>query len=170
METQGKVPTAVPTQLEEVIFCFARDFLIPATTDGETPRSAAARKYFPGDTGKRTAMGALRVAYLASLAHSHILQGTLLTKRDIYYMCRALFSSPASVDRALAALSEGLQVPRNELNIVAAPKGIVTGSVAFVDEAGHAVNVDMFGPDGCLIPPRPERIREVVTDACAVVV
>lgn len=115
-------------------------------------------------------MGSLRIAYLASLAHSHVRQGKLLTKRDIYYMCRLLFSSPASVDRALDALSEGLQVPRNDLNIVAAPKGIVAGNIAFVDEDGHYLNVAMFGPDGCLIPPRPERMRDVVTDACAVVV
>lgn len=162
--------TTILARLEEVVFCFARDALdAEATTDEGKPRPSL-RKYFPGDTGKRTPLGALRVAYLASLAHSHILQGKLLTKRDIYYMCRALFASPASVDRALDTLSEGLQVPRNELNIVAAPKGIVSGNVAFVDEAGHAVNVGMFGPDGCLIPPRPERMREVVTDACAVVV
>lgn len=115
-------------------------------------------------------MTSLRIAYLATVAHTNILEERILTKRDIYYICPQLFANPAFVDRALATLSVGLNIPRNDLNIVAAPKGIVSGCVAFVEEDGHEVNVAMFSSEGCLIPPRPERMQNVTTDACAIVV
>lgn len=118
----------------------------------------------------RSEMSSLRIAYLASVAHSNIIEGKLLTKRDIYYMARNLFPNPAAVDRALHALSVSVKVARNDLNIVAAAKGLVAGNIAFVDEDGHSVNVAMFGAGGCLVPCRPERMRDIKSDACAVVV
>lgn len=118
----------------------------------------------------QTPLAALRLAYLASLSHLHIREDRLLTKRDVCYMCRSLFPNTLTVDRNLKTLSKLLKVSRNDLYIVAAPKGLVAGSIAYVDEMRDHVSVSMFGTDGCIIPPRPERMSRVNTSACAVVV
>lgn len=113
---------------------------------------------------------ALRMAYLCCLSHSAICSHTLFTKRDVYYMCRPLFRSPEAVDRGLTQLSSLLSVHRNDLNITAAPKGLVVGRVVYVDEFGNTVDVRMFGDAGCLIPARPERLMHIVVDARGIIV
>lgn len=115
-------------------------------------------------------LSSLRVVYLAIHSHSCIQQNQVLTKRDVYYMCRSLFANVSRVDRALAILSSITGVQRNDMNIVAAPKGLVVGQVAFVDESANEINVSMFGVDGCLIPSRPERMLHVSSDASAIIV
>ncbi|KAI0557296.1 Type IIB DNA topoisomerase [Gracilaria domingensis] len=115
-------------------------------------------------------MIALRISYLAFLAHSSIRCGKVITKRDVFYMCRSLFPTPESVDRCLSHLSSALDIHRNQLNIVAVPKGLVVGRVTFVDEFENAIDVGMFGNTGCLIPSRPERLKNIVSDAHAIIV
>lgn len=113
---------------------------------------------------------AARIAYLAALGCEAMCARRLLTKRDIYYMCRVLFPSVAAVDRALHLLEAALGAKRNDLNIVSAPKGIVCGRVSFTDEFGATVNVAAFHTDGVLVPARPERLSYVRPDAHAILV
>lgn len=112
----------------------------------------------------------LRISYLASLSFTHLVQNRLITKRDIYYLSPLLFPNPAIVDRALNSLAKLLCVFRNDLNIVAAPKGLVAGQLNFIDESASHVDVAMFDTHPCIIPSRPERMLHLATDACAVVV
>lgn len=160
------------SRLEKVIhhFCSAshKSAVVPMMTM-ITGRTSFHNRKFECNDYTRSELKSLRIVYLASLAQSNIMEGKLLTKRDVYYMERGLFPNPQAVDRALTALSEIVQAPRNDLNIVAAPKGLVAGSIAFTDEDGHSVNVSLFGADGCLIPCRPERMQEVHSNAHAVV-
>lgn len=160
LEEHPTSPYQILNALEHLIFFFISNFAHPTPSPPYLPHPHSTRKNLPS----------LRIAYLASLSHTTIHEARILTKRDVYYICRPLFPNPASVDRALAALAAALNLPRNHLNIVAAPKGIVTGRVAFVDEHGHAIDLSLFAADGCLVPPRPERITDLTTDACAVVV
>lgn len=124
----------------------------------------------PSLTFRCSDLVALRVAYLASLSHNLILHQKLITKRDVYYMCRALFPNPESVDRALMHLASISNAHRNELHIIAAPKGLVAGNVSYCDGAGNLIDVSMFGNEGCLIPARPERMLNIIMDAKAILV
>lgn len=153
-------------RLEETITCFTTSFVQNSSQLGS--RSSRVN-FFPG-SGSQSTLGALRVAYIAALSHKSLKQKKLLTKRDVYYMCRSLFYDPAVVDRALQSLSISVDAPRNDLSIVAAPKGIVVGNVRYADEMGCNVDVGMFGRGGCLIPPRPERMTGVLVGADAIVV
>lgn len=123
-----------------------------------------------GNTHPSTTVTQIRALYLAAVSYQLVKNGITITKRDLYYMCRALFVSPSSIDRTLAALSLKLGIQRNDLNIVAAPKGIVSGPVSYVGEGGEMVNVGMFGSLGCLIPSRPERLTQLSTTAECIIV
>ena len=76
-------------------------------------------------------------------------------------MCRTLFPSQQTADTALSALGKRICIHTNDLNIVAAPKGIVTGPITYVGEHVDQVDLALFGPQGNLIPPRPERLRDL---------
>lgn len=112
----------------------------------------------------------LRAAYVASVSHALLHTGATMTKRDLYYLCRALFRTSVSADRAVTALARSLGVPSNDLNIVAAPKGIASGPVSWIDESNAHVSVGGFGPAGALIPARPERLRRLRTSASLILV
>lgn len=113
---------------------------------------------------------AIRIAYLAALACEAMCARRLLTKRDIYYMCRILFPSVATVDRALRILELALGAMPNGLNIVSAPKGIVCGRVSFTDEFGATVDVAAFHADGALVPARPDELRHICAAPHAILV
>lgn len=157
-------------ELQQVVVDFTTRFIEGKKEETNSGTRRKRFRYSARVASKRELPVALRIAYLASVCHSNISRGCVLTKRDIYYMCSALFPSPATVDRALAILAADLDVPRNDLNVVAAPKGLVSGCLSFVDEEGNAVNVGMFSEQGCLIPSRPERAASIETDADALVV
>lgn len=161
-------------QLHTVVLFFIHSFLrhtTPGCHATTSSRGGAKRvKLLPDAGTTRTTLSSLRIAYLAALARDAIASNCLLTKRDVYYLCRALFPDMRTVDRTLASLERMLRIARNDLNVVAAPKGLVSGPVSFVDEASCAVNVALFDMDAVLIPPRPERMRNVVVNAQAIIV
>lgn len=113
---------------------------------------------------------AVQIVYLAAITHGAMRSRRLVTKRDVYYMCRALFPNTGTVDRILCILERALGAQRNSLNVVAAPKGIVCGRIHFVDESGAAIDVGAFYTEGVLIPARPERLRCIDVRARAVLV
>lgn len=112
----------------------------------------------------------LRQAYIASLSHDLLRSDLLLTKRDIYYLCRTLFPNVSSVNYTVSILSRSLCVTANNLNIVAAPKGLITGPLSYIGEHNEFVYVTLFGPNGVLVPSRPERLRQISTSASLILV
>lgn len=112
----------------------------------------------------------LRKAYIASVSHNLLRSGLTITKRDVYYQCRLLFPNPEVVDNVLSLLGRLLSVCTNDLNIIPAPKGIVTGPLSYIDEHKNQVNVALFGPNGTLIPSRPERLEQLSTSAQLILV
>jgi len=66
---------------------------------------------------------------IASLIHENVLQGTVSTKRDVFYRDVQLFRSQPTVDRIVEDLACSLQVPRSCLNVVAGSRSAVYGSI-----------------------------------------
>ncbi|KIN01593.1 hypothetical protein OIDMADRAFT_160910 [Oidiodendron maius Zn] len=66
---------------------------------------------------------------ILELSHEALATGIIATKRDIYYRDRELFMKQAVVDRYVEDLAYTLEVERDALNIVAAAKGLVAGSL-----------------------------------------
>ena len=62
-------------------------------------------------------------------------EGTM-TKRDVYYMDTQLFGNQLSVDSTLNILATSFRVPRDELGIVSAPKGLAFGDLVIDEEGG----------------------------------
>jgi DNA topoisomerase VI subunit A len=106
-----------------------------------------------------------RDAFVTMTAHGLLLAGCTATKRDVYYMAKALFGRQANADAAVARVAAAVPCHRNDLNIVAASKSIVAGDLRFATEDGHTVDVGLFGPAGVLVPARPERLTAVQTRA-----
>jgi meiotic recombination protein SPO11 len=107
----------------------------------------------------------LRDAFVASIGHRLLLSGHTSTKRDIYYMNKALFGRQSNADAAVERVAATVPCHRNNLNIVAASKALVAGDLTYVTEQGFEIKVNMFGHSGVLVPPRPERLTQIGTDA-----
>lgn len=119
---------------------------------------------------KALALARHRDAFVAATAHALLLAGAVLTKRDVYYLATALFGSQGNADAALQRVTLATQCHRNDLNIVAAPKSLVAGDLEFVSEDDYVIKVSGFGAAGLLIPARPERIKQISTNAKFVLV
>lgn len=112
----------------------------------------------------------LRTAYVASVAHALLRDRHTMTRRDLYYMSKVLFPSQPTAERTIASLARTVGAHPNDLNIVAAPKGIVAGPMSYVGESNAYVNVLLFGCEGSLIPSRPERLGRLSSTAKIILV
>lgn len=79
--------------------------------------------------------------------YSALLSDTIVTKRDIYYRCPALFGAQVVVDRIVDMLSAQMGASRWAMGVTAASKGLVVGAAELlldpcvaqsVTEAEHA--------------------------------
>jgi len=59
-----------------------------------------------------------------------LVAGINITKRDIFYRDKALFGNQSVVDKLADSLSLALNVKRSALGIVAASKGLISGSLS----------------------------------------
>jgi Type IIB DNA topoisomerase len=118
----------------------------------------------------RIPLAKLRDAFIASQAHVLLQTGVTATKRDMYYMCRFLFRRQENANAAIHRVAAAVGTHCNNLNIVAAQKGLVAGDLSFLGEHGEYTNVALFGPSGILIPPRPERLSQITTSASFILV
>jgi DNA topoisomerase VI subunit A len=60
--------------------------------------------------------------------------------RDLYYEDVSLWTNQLVLDETVVTLTRLLNVPRHCVNISATSKGLVSGSVSFLDSAGRLVN------------------------------
>ncbi|PJF17865.1 Spo11 Meiosis specific double strand DNA break formation [Paramicrosporidium saccamoebae] len=63
--------------------------------------------------------------------------GLLMTKRDIYYMDTRLFGSQAIVDSVIDCFASSLQIPRDELGVISASRGLAFGSLKVVQSSSE---------------------------------
>ncbi|KAJ3301726.1 endodeoxyribonuclease [Kappamyces sp. JEL0829] len=71
---------------------------------------------------------------------SLLLEGTTVTKRDIFYGNVNLFKSQSRVDAAVEDIAASLGVERFQLNIIASSKGLVAGAITFHLKNGKSVS------------------------------
>ncbi|KAH6850710.1 Spo11/DNA topoisomerase VI subunit A, partial [Chaetomium sp. MPI-CAGE-AT-0009] len=106
---------------------------------------------FPG----RTVQEAKRFEALfriIEMSHEALLSGNLITKRNIYYQNPDLFRSQSAVDDMVDNLAFTLGVGREDLSIVAAAKGLISGPIDLVLRDGSIHSCDVAGGTGTLLP------------------
>lgn len=89
---------------------------------------------------------------IIEMSHEALLAGTLITKRNIYYQNVELFKSQSVVDDMVDNIALTLGVGREDLNIVAAAKGLIAGPVALHMRSGDVVHCDLSTDHGILLP------------------
>ncbi|KAL2262512.1 hypothetical protein VTK26DRAFT_1092 [Humicola hyalothermophila] len=106
---------------------------------------------FPG----RTTQEAKRFEALfriIELAHEALLSGNVITKRSIYYQSPDLFKSQNVVDDMVDNLAFTLGLGREDLNIVAAAKGLIAGTVDLTLHDGSVYSCETQSDTGTLLP------------------
>ncbi|KAM4066577.1 type IIB DNA topoisomerase domain-containing protein [Hirsutella rhossiliensis] len=130
------------------------------TQDGDSRRQ---RVCFPGRTlfeGQKFA----RVLLVIQLSHDALVSGSILTKRQIFYQHQELFDKQRVVDELVDDLALTLGVHRHDLNIVASPKGLVSGPLTIRNHDGSAITASL-GDTGTPIPV----LRSIAGIECAAV-
>lgn len=81
-----------------------------------------------------------QVMRVLELVQSNLIQGKLVTKRDIFYQALHLFPTQQSSDRIITHLTTLLGcTDRLQLNIVASPRGVVSGPITIIPPVGEAI-------------------------------
>ncbi|KAL2020578.1 hypothetical protein VTK56DRAFT_8166 [Thermocarpiscus australiensis] len=101
---------------------------------------------------------------IIELSHEALLSGNFITKRNIYYQNTDLFKSQSVVDDMVDNLAFTLGVGREDLNIVAAAKGLVAGPIELILRDGSVNSCDFPSDTGMLLPS-VSSIREI--DFCS---
>ncbi|CDR40623.1 hypothetical protein NBRC10512_008098 [Rhodotorula toruloides] len=134
-----------------------------SSKDGSASRQTIRfpRKYGQGD---QVRLGAKELACLLRLVEL-VLEGLrdekVSTKRDLYYRDVALFGKQTIVDSLIDNLAATLDVRRSELNVVAAAKGLVAGTIKLVMKDRTVQN----GPEQSVLIPTAQTLESVEADA-----
>ncbi|KAI0408260.1 Spo11/DNA topoisomerase VI subunit A [Xylaria palmicola] len=86
------------------------------------------------------------------LSHAALIAGTVITKRGIYYQNPELFGTQRYVDKLVDDLAFTFGFGRDALNIVAASKGLIAGSIKVAINNGAALYCNSEDGQGVLIP------------------
>jgi len=98
-------------------------------------------------------------------------KGKSLTKRDIYYMDTGLFQKQYHVDSIVSRLAAAYEIPRDELGVVASPRGLAyghlqVGQMSFKSGTGLAAipkgKGDIEPPDLVLIVEKEAVFNSIV--------
>ncbi|KAK4211472.1 Spo11/DNA topoisomerase VI subunit A [Rhypophila decipiens] len=89
---------------------------------------------------------------LLELIHEALLSGNILTKRNIYYQNLDLFTSQVMVDEMIDNLAYTLGVGRDDLNIVAAAKGLLAGPIELKTRDNVIIQCSGANDSGILLP------------------
>ncbi|KAK1637656.1 Spo11/DNA topoisomerase VI subunit A [Colletotrichum phormii] len=136
-----------------------REIVIPFRTRPSASRSAnscvpfrttRSAVRFPGRTVEE-ATKFTRIMRIMQLSLSALTEGRLITKRNIYYQDTDLFKRQSTVDNLVDDLAYTLGLGREDLGIVAASKGLVSGPIILRSGTLSEVDASSSG-DGILIP------------------
>ncbi|KAK8017315.1 DNA topoisomerase IV- alpha subunit [Apiospora rasikravindrae] len=106
------------------------------------------------------------------LCHEALVSDTIITKRNIYYQNPELFGSQDYVNRLVDDVAYTFGVGRNELNIVAASKGLVAGQpfgtehgdeVVMIPPADAVVDLDLRPIEWILVIEKEATFRSLVS-------
>nr|SVE85633.1 EOG090X09ZG [Daphnia pulicaria] len=110
----------------------------------------------------------LLLFHLLAKSHALLRTNTTSTKRDIYYEDVSLWGSQPVLDSMVTQMTKLLNIPRCCLNIGATSKGLVAGSLNFLDGDGKLI--DCQTPTGILIPNDVEKLSQFRSKAHLVLV
>nr|SVE93141.1 EOG090X09ZG [Moina brachiata] len=110
----------------------------------------------------------LLLFYMLGKVHHLLKTNTNSTKRDIYYEDVTLWGSQTLLDEIVTQLTRLLRIPRHCINIRATSKGLVAGSLTFLDPSGKLV--DCRTPNGILIPDDVDKLSQLRSTANAILV
>ncbi|KAI5461601.1 Spo11/DNA topoisomerase VI subunit A [Mariannaea sp. PMI_226] len=113
-----------------------------------SPRTENVR--FPGKTVQEARKFA-RILLILQLSHDALVSGTILTKRHIFYQHQDLFEKQAQVDELVDDIALTLGIGREDLNIVAASKGVLLGPLFIYLKDGSCLD-PISGDLGIPIP------------------
>jgi meiotic recombination protein SPO11 len=89
---------------------------------------------------------------LLSTIHHLLSTNSVVTKRDIYYRNPSFYRSQTTVDHAIDDIAFYLKVPRHQLNVIAASKGLVKGGITLVTNGNRVrCGTATLIPPGCMI-------------------
>ncbi|KAL8281123.1 hypothetical protein RQP46_006481 [Phenoliferia psychrophenolica] len=137
-----------------VVFANRKKKTTPTEDNEEPPTGPTSVHAFPRKSGssKPHLNGPNLAAFIKTV--ELILDGlrgnVVATKRDLFYRSVKLFGKQARVDAIVEDIAATLQVRREDLNIVAAPKGLFAGHIEIFTKDGKSVKP---GDNGALIPP-----------------
>nr|SVE75264.1 EOG090X09ZG [Daphnia dolichocephala] len=100
----------------------------------------------------------LLLFHLLAKSHALLRTNTTSTKRDIYYEDVSLWGNQPVLDSTVTQMTRLLNIPRCCLNIDATSKGLVAGSLNFLDGDGKLV--DCQTPTGILIPNDVQKLSQ----------
>ncbi|PHH87376.1 hypothetical protein CDD83_8963 [Cordyceps sp. RAO-2017] len=154
--TTGALIGRIESLLESMLGCLSRGDGM--SLELATRRSARAhggesrrqRISFPGRTpaeGQKFA----RVLLILQLSHDALVSGHILTKRQIFYQHQDLFDKQRVVDELVDDIALTLGINRDDLNIVASAKGLVSGKLAMQLHDGSVIDAS-HGDVGMPIP------------------
>ncbi|KAK0618970.1 Spo11/DNA topoisomerase VI subunit A [Immersiella caudata] len=89
---------------------------------------------------------------ILELSHEALLSGNLITKRNIYYQNIDLYKSQGMVDELVDNIAYTLGVGREDLNIVAAARGLIFGPISLIMRGGDALQCGLPTDNGILLP------------------
>ncbi|KAK0652552.1 Spo11/DNA topoisomerase VI subunit A [Cercophora newfieldiana] len=89
---------------------------------------------------------------IIELSHEALLSGDLITKRNIYYQNINLYKTQGVVDDMVDNIAFTLGVGREDLNIVAAARGLISGPIALFMRGGETVQCGLPTENGLLLP------------------
>ncbi|XP_016284208.1 meiotic recombination protein SPO11 isoform X3 [Monodelphis domestica] len=96
-------------------------------------------KKIKSDSAKSAQRFAL-ILKILSMIYKLVQSNTYATKRDIYYTDIQLFGNQKIVDNIINDISCMLKVPRRNLHILSTSKGLIAGSLSYIEEDGTKVN------------------------------
>ncbi|KAL5117393.1 endodeoxyribonuclease [Pleosporales sp. CAS-2024a] len=105
---------------------------------------------FPGATAQE-AWNFTVLLRILEIIHSSLIDGTTLTKRDLYYRHPDLFVKQSVVDRYVDDLACTFGISRSQLNVTAAAKGLVAGNFSVMRQEGYRIQ-GLKEKEGLLVP------------------
>ncbi|ESZ94121.1 hypothetical protein SBOR_5475 [Sclerotinia borealis F-4128] len=130
-----------------------------ATEDSKGPSSSRSRIVQFPNASPREAWKFSALLRILELSHEALVTGNILTKRDMYYRDPELFTKQATVDRFVDDIAYTLGLKRDALNVVAAAKGLVTGS--FVVKRRNKSVMDYSSAADSQLVPWAKEIEEI---------
>ncbi|KAH8901852.1 DNA topoisomerase IV, alpha subunit [Coniochaeta sp. PMI_546] len=127
-----------------------------ASTPGARPEG---RINFPGRTPHEANKFASLLRIL-EISREAIATGAVVTKRNIFYQNIDLFKHQRVVDSLVDDLAFTLGVGRDDLNIVAAAKGLIAGPIVLTMRNNSVIPCGLSHESGTLIPT-PKLIRKI---------